>query len=694
MAVSIIGPKFYAWDSDTGKPLAFGKVYTYQAGTNTPKATFTTEGGETENANPVILNGAGYADIFLSGSYKIVVKDADDVEVWTSDPVSDPSQLQQEWVRQRNITQVNTTSFTVNGELTDEYVEGVAVRVKQDSGFVTGTVSTATYADGKTTVTLDFPGTESITTSAVYAERALVSFQSLPKNLGDRTIYVGSVAESFAGLAGVADAQYSAIAWASGGAVMTSPSGGGMFVYEPSRPKSDHNGGTVISPTVPPLSAQTDISNFLGGAGETDPSGNGCFVRLGVSVADPVIFGADDTGNSPSHVSWQAAADWAKDTYVPFEFKGNHLLRQQVVFGGRHDVRGHGIASSRIINEVPVTDSCLKFESTGTAIFPTNTYFTMSDFFIHDPTNTFGSGIHFGDSMSWAWLSNVMVIGGQVGLKYDKYCIGHFLVGCIIKSQAVAGILDSEKSSYAEHNVGLSIIGGNYEQSPICIDWKSADLSLSGQPIIEAYTVAGVRSTVTVRANSGYFEPIVGGTKAIDLVGGGVVGSCIQGCVFHLNNQIDTVGISYDNRVTIIGNEFGSDTASGTNSIQGPGTPTSSVIIGNILSTIDITGDTNTTYMTSATAQLQQILCTSFGRFGATPVQQIGSMEPQNTEEQKLGSATKRYLEVWSKRIYPQQISFAEVSSASGVTNNTLFVDSADNKLKFKDSGGVVNLLY
>ncbi|WP_272975690.1 hypothetical protein [Alcanivorax jadensis] len=195
MAVSIIGPKFYAWDSDTGKPLAFGKVYTYQAGTNTPKATFTTEGGETENANPVILNGAGYADIYLNGSYKIVVKDADDVEVWTSDPVSDPSQLQQEWVRQRNITQVNTTTFTVDGELTDEYVKGVAVRVKQDSGFVTGTVASATYADGKTTVTLDFPGTETITTSAVYAERALVSFQSLPKNLGNRTIYVGSVAE-------------------------------------------------------------------------------------------------------------------------------------------------------------------------------------------------------------------------------------------------------------------------------------------------------------------------------------------------------------------------------------------------------------------------------------------------------------------------------------------------------------------
>lgn len=199
MAVSIIGPKFYAWDSNTGKPLAFGKVYTYQAGTNTPKATFTTEGGETQNANPVILNGAGYADIFLNGSYKIVVKDADDVEVWTSDPVSDPSQLQQEWVRQRNITQVNTTTFTVDGELTGEYVEGVAVRVKQDSGFVVGNVVSATYADGKTTVTLKFSGLETITASAVYAERAILTAVSLPGSVQSqidmRTIYVGSVAE-------------------------------------------------------------------------------------------------------------------------------------------------------------------------------------------------------------------------------------------------------------------------------------------------------------------------------------------------------------------------------------------------------------------------------------------------------------------------------------------------------------------
>jgi len=114
MAVSIIGPKFYAWASDTGAPLAFGKVFTYQAGTNTPKATFQSEDGVTENANPVILNGAGYAGIYLIGSYKIVVKDADDVEVWTADPVTDASGLQND---QRGVPEWNADQEYYQGSV-------------------------------------------------------------------------------------------------------------------------------------------------------------------------------------------------------------------------------------------------------------------------------------------------------------------------------------------------------------------------------------------------------------------------------------------------------------------------------------------------------------------------------------------------------------------------------------------------
>jgi len=94
MAQCIIGPKFYGIDSD-GNPLAFGKLYTYETGTTTPKVTFKGEGAAVPNTNPVILNGEGYADIYLDGSYSMILKDADDVEQWSEDPVTSPLEASQ-----------------------------------------------------------------------------------------------------------------------------------------------------------------------------------------------------------------------------------------------------------------------------------------------------------------------------------------------------------------------------------------------------------------------------------------------------------------------------------------------------------------------------------------------------------------------------------------------------------------------
>ena len=51
------------FDND-GAALSGGKVYTYAAGTLTPKATYTTEAGTVANANPIILDSAGRASIF------------------------------------------------------------------------------------------------------------------------------------------------------------------------------------------------------------------------------------------------------------------------------------------------------------------------------------------------------------------------------------------------------------------------------------------------------------------------------------------------------------------------------------------------------------------------------------------------------------------------------------------------------
>ena len=63
------------------RPLVGGKVYFYEAGTTTPKDTYTDATGLVSNTNPVILDARGEADIWLGdGAYKMVVTDEDDVQ--------------------------------------------------------------------------------------------------------------------------------------------------------------------------------------------------------------------------------------------------------------------------------------------------------------------------------------------------------------------------------------------------------------------------------------------------------------------------------------------------------------------------------------------------------------------------------------------------------------------------------------
>ena len=69
-------------------PLVGGMIYTYAAGTSTPKATYTTAAASVQNENPVVLDARGEATIFWNGAYKIVVRDADDNILYTVDNVS------------------------------------------------------------------------------------------------------------------------------------------------------------------------------------------------------------------------------------------------------------------------------------------------------------------------------------------------------------------------------------------------------------------------------------------------------------------------------------------------------------------------------------------------------------------------------------------------------------------------------
>jgi hypothetical protein len=78
-------PRLQFFGND-GKPLVGGKLYTYAAGTTTLLATYIDWYGVTPNTNPIILDSRGEASVWLgTARYKFVLKDANDVEIYTQD---------------------------------------------------------------------------------------------------------------------------------------------------------------------------------------------------------------------------------------------------------------------------------------------------------------------------------------------------------------------------------------------------------------------------------------------------------------------------------------------------------------------------------------------------------------------------------------------------------------------------------
>lgn len=73
----------------SGNPLAGGLVYTYAAGTSTPKATYTDLGNPpTAEANPIVLDSNGMKQVYAEGSYKFVIKTSAGATLYTFDNIS------------------------------------------------------------------------------------------------------------------------------------------------------------------------------------------------------------------------------------------------------------------------------------------------------------------------------------------------------------------------------------------------------------------------------------------------------------------------------------------------------------------------------------------------------------------------------------------------------------------------------
>ena len=106
-----------------GRLLAGGKVYTYEVGTLTPKATYKDAAGLTENTNPIALDTSGEADIYINSDYRFQIFDRNGVLIDDVDSIAptqrissafliDVSGLTQEQI---NATKENTLNKGIAG---------------------------------------------------------------------------------------------------------------------------------------------------------------------------------------------------------------------------------------------------------------------------------------------------------------------------------------------------------------------------------------------------------------------------------------------------------------------------------------------------------------------------------------------------------------------------------------------------
>lgn len=118
---------------NNGNPLSGGKLFTYDAGTTTPLASYTSSSGVTPHTNPIVLDAAGRVpggEIWLDYTklYKFVVKTSADVLIATYDNVGgsfNSAPLLANFTGTGSQTAFTLPSAPANENTTQVYVNGV-----------------------------------------------------------------------------------------------------------------------------------------------------------------------------------------------------------------------------------------------------------------------------------------------------------------------------------------------------------------------------------------------------------------------------------------------------------------------------------------------------------------------------------------------------------------------------------------
>lgn len=461
--------------------------------------------------------------------------------------------------------------------------------------------------------------------------------------------------------------------------------GGGEYWYDPSDLTSADNGGTVI--------VASDLARWK-------------LIHYGeISIKQ---FGAVADAGSVTPTDNQPMIQKAFDCGVPVVIPvGYFAVYSEVVDKLHRSIRGFGPFRSRIVNKGGTGTYGLRVVKDVLDTWPTTRYSHLSDFGVHGSADEFnyapqpGNGILVADC-NWVLFTNVAAFGLDNCLVIGENAWANRFVRCIFAKASQYCVNDLVKTVPGSGDATeTSFVSCNIEQGNVGILVNSLYLKFV-DCTIEANTTYDLIANKQVRLLSNYFERstdgIVGTPYACVDLRDGSYGSQLTDNLFLMNNHSNLDGIRYTQRIIEKGSYFSGTSGTNFRAIKFNGTSQS----GAQFSTMEQVGSdfVNGAVTDLPTVQTPGIstfnITTSVGlrgRGGALQLQ-FADFVPESTDSRSLGSASLRYLAVHGRTVNSERHTMVGTVAAASAPNSTLFVDTADNKLKYKDAAGVVNLLY
>lgn len=285
------GSQFF---DDNGDPLSGGKIFTYAAGTTTPKTTYTDFTGGTAHTNPIILDAAGRppSEVWLTygDAYKFILKDSADTLVGTFDHID-------------GVPPVNVNLVRLYGA-TSGYIDLVAPAVAGVNTVTfpaqTGTVAlTASPTFTGTSAFATITASENITGSKTISGRLLAASQTVTIDqylymggTGQMKLPVGSTAQRAGAFSGTGQISGTTL-------TITNVTSGALYI------------GAVISGTG--VTANTRVIDFLTGSGGvgTYTVDTSQTVAAGTAIADAPVTGMIRYNSSNNAFEGYGASGWS-----------------------------------------------------------------------------------------------------------------------------------------------------------------------------------------------------------------------------------------------------------------------------------------------------------------------------------------------------------------------------------------------